>query len=206
MKHFDEEFQTALRSAVEKIEQDSGVEIVATLSPRADRYFLRPLVAGLLVFLSVYTYMMFVPKVFHYQWLYLETLIAFLLAAGTPLVFPGLNRLLYGEKILRRKAELQAASMFHHAGIYETRKRVGLLVSFSWYEREAVVIADTGAVEMIPPDLLQAFEADCRQAIRSKEAPDAIIRALKGSAKMFANYIPRGEDDVNELPDDLWMH
>lgn len=206
MRKFDTQFRDELRQRVETVESTSGVELVATIVPRARRYWHLYLLCGLVPALLVLTVMMFVPTEFWYVLIYLETVGTLVVGALLPWVIPGLARMLLGQKTLRSELEKTARALFQQAGMVETRERIGVLVVLGWFEREVVVLADRGADELVPPDEWDAMESSFREALRSSDPATAILEALGGQQDLFRTYIPRDVHDINELPDELWLY
>ena len=206
MRKFDDSFRVALRERVEAIESESGVEIVATVMPRAARHWHIYLLCGLVPSFLVLTLMMFLEAEFWYVLIYLETLGALLIGAALPWIFPGLLRLLVGRKNLRHQADTAARALFQRAGIVETGERIGLLIVYNWFEKLAVVLPDTGAEELIPPDELDAIRQGADAAIADGDPAQAILDHLAAIQPLLTKYIPRDIHDINELPDELWLH
>ena len=206
MRKFDDEFRVALRDAVRGIESESGVEVVATILPRTGRYWDILLLSGLVPAAIMLTVLMFIETEFWYVLIYLETLGAFLFGMGLVWLFPPLLRFFVGKKRLRARVELEARALFQKAGIHETKERIGILIFMAWYERQAVVIADRGAEELVPPDELETIEGRFSDALMDRDVAQAILDSLSSLQPMMKDYIPRDVHDVNELPDELWLH
>ncbi len=206
MRKFDEDFRVALRQQVEAIEAESGVEIVATVMPRATRYWHVYLLWGIIPAMLVLTFMMFLEAEFWYVLIYLETIGALILGGALPWIFSGLVRLSVGKKGLRKEAENAARALFQRAGMVETEDRIGVLIVYNSFERLAVVVPDTGAEEFIPPDELAVIQEGADAAIAQRDAAQGILDHLDSLVPMMRNYIPRDINDINELPDELWLH
>lgn len=206
MKHFNQEFKDSLRKGVETVEAGSGVELVVTIMPRTSRFWSVNLAFSLAFAMIVLTVLMLIPMEFWYVAIYLETLAGMIVGFVLPLLFPGLKRLVLGKNLLKGNALKASQALFTDAGITNTRKRIGVLVSLVWFEREVVILADKGAEELVPPDEWEALQKKFEAVYEAGEAPAAILEAISFSKDVFARYIPREEDDVNELPDELWLH
>lgn len=206
MRKFDAEFKDALRQTIEDIESESGAEVVATILPRADRYWDTYLFTGLAVSMTVLTVMMLIPTEFWYVLIYLETVGSLLLTIGLLWAIPGLARFLIGRKRLRRRAETEARALFQKAGMVETKERIGILVVFAWFEREVIFLTDTGATEMIPPDEITTIQNRLAGVYQHGDPASAILEQLAHLSPTLQVYIPRSVHDINELPDELWLH
>lgn len=206
MRKFDNAFREDLRKAVESVESTSGVELVATIMPRAAGHWHLYLLCGLIPSFLVLTIMMFIPTEFWYVLIYLETVGTLLLGAALPWVVPGLARMLLGQKARRKAVTRASRALFQEAGMVETRERIGVLIVFAWFEREAVIIPDRGAEELVPPDEWETMTRTMCAALRGNDAPASILDALNRQKGLFQTYIPREPNDINELPDELWLH
>lgn len=206
MRKFDDEFRVALRDAVRGIESESGVEVVATILPRTGRFWGLLLLGGLVPALLVFTFLMFLEAEFWYVLIYMETVGTFLIGMGVLWVFPPLQRWLIGKKRIRARVELEARALFQKAGIHETKERIGVLIFMAWFERVAVVVADRGAEELIPPDELATIERQFSDALMEKDVAQAVLDRLHALQPLMKVYIPRSVHDLNELPDELWLH
>ena len=206
MRRFDADFKDALRSVIEDIESESGAEVVATILPRADRYLDTYLIAGLSVSFLVLTVMMFIPTEFWYVLIYLETIGALIFSMGLLWLFPPIARFLIGRKRLRKRAETESRALFQRAGMVETRERIGILVVFAWFEKEVILIPDRGAEEMIPPDELETLDNRLSEVFSHPDPATAILEQLATMKNTLKLYIPRDIHDINELPDELWLH
>lgn len=205
MRKFDISFRNELRKKVEAIENDSGVELVVAIVPRAMRYTEYYLGVGAAIAFVVLTSMMFMPTQFWYVYIYLETVGMGLLGAGLMWIFPALLRLLVGKKELNRRTDLRANATFHRARIYETRARVGILLMICWLERKVKLVPDKGVSEMMPPDELDAIEAKFNTVFAADDSAQVVLNLLDECKDIFAKYIPPDTHPINELPDELWI-
>jgi putative membrane protein len=205
MRKFDDSFRTSLRDAVQEVETSSSVELVVAVLPRVQRYLHVPLLLGAALSVVTLTLLIFVEAEFHYIHIYIDTVAAFLAGAGLIWVFPSLGRMMIGRAEIARQVETKARAMFQKAGIHETRHRTGVLVVFCWLERQAVIVADRGVVHALPPAELEKLRQQAQQAIESRDSAEAILQFVKGSKTIFTDLLPQQADDINELPDELWL-
>jgi putative membrane protein len=205
MRKFNDQFRDSLRTSVQDVEASSSVELVVAVLPRVQRYLHVPLMLGAALSVMALTLLMFVEAEFHYIHIYVDTVAAFLVGAGLVWVFPALGRMMVGEREMAQIAEMRARAMFQKAGIHETRHRTGVLVLFCWQERQAIIIADKGVEEALPPTELDKLRNAAKAAIRSRDSAEAILQFVKGSQPIFAELLPQHADDINELPDELWL-
>ncbi len=205
MKKFDDSFRASLREAVQKVEAASSVELVVAVLPRVQRHLHIPLLMGIALSVITFTLLMFVDAEFWYVHIYVDTIGAFLAGIGLVWVLPSLGRMMVGKEELARQTEIRARAMFQKAGIHETRHRTGVLVVFSWLERQAVVIADRGVEHALPPAELEKLRLSAQQAIESRDSATAILQFVTSTQPLFTELLPQHADDINELPDELWL-
>lgn len=205
MKKFDEPFRKELKEAVSSLESASGVELVVALVPHVERYYVAHLASASIVSMGLLTVLMFMPAEVWYVKIYYETLIAFVMGFVLLFAFPITKRLMLGKKFLKRRVTEKARSTFLEARIHDTRHRTGVLTYVAFFERQVVIVADDVAEELVPPQEWEAMRQRFQDAFTSKDPAQAVIDAIKGSADAFRVFIPRTENDVNELPDELWV-
>jgi len=91
---------------------------------------------------------------------------------------------------------------FVRQGIHNTLRRTGLLVYMSVFEHQVVLVPDIGVKAMIPADDLERLEQAA--AIYKSSDPDAQLTVFFDLLRQTAGrYMPKQEDDINELPDEL---
>ncbi len=203
MKKFNDLFQKKLLDAVEKIESRSHAEIIVAIAPRSAPYQYVNLWAGAILTFAVFSFLMFAPIDFGTLYIYAGTLYAF--AAGYLAMsgIPALKRAIIGQKKLTDQVELKARAFFQKAGINETGDRIGILIYFSFYEKQVLILPDRGAKKSIPPEELEKLHSEFLKVFSARHSSIAIIESLEESAGFFGKFIPRTNDDMNELPDTL---
>jgi len=105
-------------------------------------------------------------------------------------------------KTLRANVARSARAAFYDLGISRTSGRNGILVFVSTFERSCVVLPDIGIdVAALGPGWSEACELLDR-AVRQGRLPDFFL-ALRSLGPVLGKTMPRAEDDVNELPDEV---
>jgi putative membrane protein len=201
MKH-DPGLQSRVVAAVKSIEGNSSMEVVVTLSPRAIRPtvpVLSSALAACLVILIVY------PVLFADAEPLAISIDIFLVSAFVARItgsFPQLQRLFFSRRCMCNAALRAAQAEFVSQGIHNTTHRTGLLVYLSVFERQVVLVPDIGVRAVIPAEELERLE----QAAAIYAAPDPDSRLMdffELLRRTAGRYMPRQDDDVNELPDEL---
>lgn len=199
----DADMQNRVIAAVECIESVSSIEVVVTLSPRtvpATVPVLSSALATGILFLALY-HVIYAAAT---AGTIVTNTIAF--SAGVALLvgsFPQLQRLLIPAQRLRNAALAAARAEFVRQGVHCTRNRTGLLLYLSVFERQALLVADSGIRAMIPPGDLERLEQEAA-AIFGKGDPGQQLTLFFASLQQVAGrYLPRGSVDINELDNGL---
>ena len=196
---FREEAKTSIKAAVASIESRSSAEVVVTARRASGHYQNADYLAGLVVLFVVLAVFLYHPAEFDFTYLPLELLGAFVFGAVLSASVPPVRRLFLSRKRMASEVERSARSAFFELGIGKTRGRTGVLVFVSAFERKAIVVSDVG----VPSSeaLLRAKERVGGVARSGNLA--AFVSALGDVGKELASLLPRADDDVNELPDDM---
>lgn len=101
----------------------------------------------------------------------------------------------------RASAEVRqyASSLFLSREMFATRRRTGILLLVSLFERRVVVLPDTGLVQRLSPDALQAVIARMTAALKKGQINRALEDGLSSLEDALAGTAT-GESGGNELP------
>jgi putative membrane protein len=200
-KFLDDDARAAFEQAIIAIEDESAVEVVVALRRRSYDYRNANLAVGAVVAFVALAAMLFVDHPFSLAAILLDP---FLVGIGAGLlveVLAPVKRLLTPTARRRHHVRRAALATFVERGVHVTTGRSGLLVYISWREQQVAVVADVGLSEAIAADALATLERELTQ--RMREGGAAVGKALAAFAPELARAMPRGDDDVNELPDAL---
>jgi putative membrane protein len=190
-------------AVVTEIEEKTSAEIVVTLRLRSGDYRhvdgrvgVTALAVALLIFL-------FHPEPFDTRFFPLVALAVYLGGATFCRFFEPLRRLLT-PPAEREASVLQAArAAFYENGVAGTKKRVGVLVFVSVFERRVELVPDIGFPQAATGEPFQRATKRLTQAIASGLSVEDFERALRELGKVLAEVLPRQTDDENELPDEV---
>lgn len=191
-----------VRGAIAEAERSTAGEIrVMVVGRSASRPFMQALVAGTVI--AIYAYVRFLTRwTWHHPGL-LEVFVAIavgLLAAVIVAWFVPPTR-----KEKRRAVWERAKREFVRLGIGRTAGATGVLVMFSLYEHEAVVLADKAVVEKAAPDTWAREVKILLDGVKSGRPAEGIASAVSEIGAVLARHFPRRDDDKNELSDDVVM-
>ncbi len=191
-----------LREAVRAVESRSRAEIVLAVRPRSDSYNRGPLLFGVVVAWSFLGFQLFSTSYeFPVQAIFLEPVLIGAAAAYLAAAIPAFTRLLASPKKRRQSVERAARATFQERGVGLTRERTGVLLYVSQLEGEALVVADKGITDSVPPEVWKATSTRVEGMARKARGADGLASAIREFAEPLAAALPARADDIDELPD-----
>ncbi len=203
MKHFTEDFQTALWDTIAEIEQQSCVEIVVIFRPNSAAYPDALWAWGTAFAFSAFTFLMFSPMIFGDYLVYAGPICAFFVGWLLASKFPLMRRVVISRARQRRAVDILARALFQKGGIRHTSAKIGVLIYGSVFEKQVRVLPDRGAATSVPPEEWQRIDAGFQRVFASRKPDEAFLAHLKSCQPTFSQYLPPVENDINELPDNL---
>ncbi|MGB3851002.1 MAG: TPM domain-containing protein [Tunicatimonas sp.] len=207
---FTSEELTQIQQAVQRAEAGSGGEIVPVLARQSSFYesaywrggfLLALLVGGLLTLLYFTTdFLLFAPP---HLWL-LAVLASGLLGALITLLIPVVKRLLIGRATQEDRVLDQAKTLFYDHGLATTEQRTGILLYISFFEHRAVILADVGIDELVPPQSWQVMIDELTTGLKQGRRVESICATLAACGRLLEESgVQRATDDDNELSDEV---
>jgi putative membrane protein len=114
-----------------------------------------------------------------------------------------LRRLWTGAERRRVQVKQGAQLAFMQLGLSKTRERTALLVYCSLLENRAEILTDLGVEAKVPKALWNTLHHQLEACPNAPALEAAILAALDSIAEPLAAALPRPDDDVNELPDQV---
>jgi uncharacterized membrane protein len=96
-----------------------------------------------------------------------------------------------------------AERTFERLGMTKTALRNGVLLFIASEEQRFVILGDRGIDENVPAGFWDAIAAQLTIRFKAGELTDGIVEAIQSAGEQLAQYFPRAEDDVDELPNEL---
>lgn len=190
-------------AVVAEIERETGAEVVIAVRRSSGRYTGADYLWGSLFAFATLLLLLFLPQEFQLWTIPVDVIVSFALAAWVSSRSYYLRRTLTLPATRRANAESAARACFVEAGVSRTRDRSGLLVYVTLLERRVVLVPDVG----FDPAKLHAATAEAVAQMEASlgAAPDfgALLAGLGRLGPPLATLMPRREDDVNELSDEL---
>ena len=207
---FTPEELAQIQQAVQRAEAGSGGEIVPVLARQSSFYesaywragFLLASLTGLLFTLLYFTtdFLLFAPP---HLWL-LIVLASGLLGALITLLVPAVKRLLISRATQKARVLNQAKTAFYDHGLTMTAQRTGILLYISFLEHQAVILADVGIDELVPPPTWQTMINELTGGLKAGRRVESICAILEACGRLLEESgVQRAVDDDNELPDEV---
>ncbi|MEP9402461.1 TPM domain-containing protein [Sphingomonas sp. VNH70] len=205
-------------AAVAAAEAATNGEIVVITAPESDRYHDVPLHFAVLAMLLVLAGSALWPGWLHavHGWVepwgeapspaFLFTVMAWVQAAVFLIVrygvgWPPLRMALTPRATKARRVHARALMLFRAAAEQRTVAATGVLLYLSMAEHRAELIADASIHDRVDAAVWGDALAAVLGGLRDGRAADGIVAAVGAIGTVLAEHFPRGDDDVNELPD-----
>ncbi|MEZ4450328.1 MAG: hypothetical protein R3B09_12695 [Nannocystaceae bacterium] len=199
----DDPGKQALRAAVEAVEARSSAEVVVAIRGASGFYLHADLIVAAIFATATLAFLLFSHVEFAIEWFVVDPLAVGAAFGWLSSRTPWARRLLTPARTRRRWVETAAHAAFFERGVHMTSGRTGVLVYVSNLERQVALIGDRGVTALVPPahwaDLHRALEARVDRGLDVV----GLAQAIGGLAPLLEPYLPRAEDDVNELPDEV---
>ncbi len=203
MKQFNDDFKSKLYEITEDIENNSLVEIVTIIKAKSGFYRDISLWAASVSMFLVSSWLMFSKFEINVYLIYLITIFTFIITYFLTEIIKPWKRFLINKKRLKRNTEIYGRAIFQKGGIRFTNEKTGVLIYVSVFEKQVFVLPDRGAFTAVPDEEWQNINENFQSIFNQNNTADAFLAEIKKCKKIFAEYIPPVENDINELPDDL---
>lgn len=182
---------------VEEFEARTQVELVVLIKPHSQQYW------GFFWFYTLMCVQIFWISTilwndsFEYE---LTALESWVLVALCYVIFIKFNVIKYLVSSKIKKASVQdlATKEFCHLGIFNTKRRSGLLIVYTHLENECLLLADKGVKEKISEKELATWTAEFKAAFNSKDLGESLGSAIRSFGVYWHTQWPN-EDDENEI-------
>jgi putative membrane protein len=97
----------------------------------------------------------------------------------------------------------QAVRQFKVGADRRTTGRTGVMIYLSMREHRAEIVADASIAAIVPAEVWGEAMGDMLSHIRKGAIAEGLAAGIRDVGFVLAEHFPRGENDVNELPDRL---
>lgn len=187
---------------IQSVELKTSAELVVSVRARSGDYRAPAYLFGFGVLFLTLLVLTVLPITFTNEAILLDALTALFVAVLLALTIRPLHRRLVRRATLAQNSATQAHALFYELGISRTSGRNGILVFVSLFEQQCVVVPDIGVDEEFLGEPWQALQASLDAAVQRLDL-DAFVAALERMGPLLGAAMPRCEDDVNELSDEV---
>jgi len=199
-----------LDQRISEAEKVTGAQIVLAVVKRSDSYPEIPWkafamgvsVAGLVVFLLDLFFSTWMPQTTLLIAAISATFMVGVLFALLTIGITGLARLFLTENRSQEEVRQYAESVFLDRGLFATSQRTGILVLVSMFERQMIILPDTGLQEFLSRKTIEEIISGMAPILASGDVARALEEGLKGLEKSLAGKIEDGSPQ-NELANDI---
>ncbi len=185
------------------IEAETSAEIVVTVRDRASSYRHVDVVAGALLGLVALAVYLYAPVTFYDDLALPSVAAAFAAGAFLASAFDAPKRFFVSRAARQRLVGIAARAAFVEQRISATRDRTGILVYISLLENAVVIVTDIGVDETAMGEPWREACGRLEACARASASPERFAEALLALREPLARALPRREDDVNELADEV---
>lgn len=186
-----------LTRCVEEFEARTQIELVVSIKEGKESYFSFFWFYTLLATQVFWAVTLLWNDFFDYELLVLESLaligICYLLLVKLELL-----KYLIPRYIKVTKLKNAAEKEFFKLGMYNTKRRSGLLVIYSHWENDCVLLADKGVEEKVTKQELDDFAKDFQVAFKAKDLTEAVGSQIRSFGVFWKTRWPN-EDEENEI-------
>ncbi|HEX4961185.1 MAG TPA: hypothetical protein VF173_10140 [Thermoanaerobaculia bacterium] len=197
------ESKAAFSDAVRTVEQASSAELVVAVRQRSGSSLQVELTVGILVGLAALAVLLYSPSDFGLTWFLVDPVVAGALAALAFSRSPLLHRAFTRRTVRRAQVETAARSAFVERRVHSTSGRTGILLYVSLLEREAVLVVDLAVEALAATEAWRAAAGEIESAVRRGASGVEVAAKVSGLAAVLGPVLPRSENDVDELPNEV---
>jgi putative membrane protein len=200
---YEERAKREAKGAVEAVEAQTSAEIVICLRGASDHYREADYLFGFLASLAALVTMLYADRSFVLASFPAGAVAAFLAGTLASAHVAQIRRILVFPARKQDAVRLGARAAFHDQGVTRTRHRTGVLLYISMFERRVVVLPDIGVeAAHLGPDW-NAAVSRVEGCLTPSPDLDRFLAAVRALGPILGAALPRAEDDVNELPDEV---
>jgi len=199
-----------IEKAVQQVEARTGGEIIPVLAKQSSFYEVAlwraaAFFAGLSGILLTVVYLttdllLFMPPYLCLLLVLTAALIGMTLAVSS---WP-IKRLFLSREMLAARVLDKAKNMFYDHEVHLTEPRTGILIYVSFFEHQAVVLADLGIDELVTEDSWSSIVQQLTQGLKQGRTTESICEAIHACSQLLEESgVHKPIDDDNNLSDEV---
>ncbi len=108
------------------------------------------------------------------------------------------------ERKIRKSVMEDGYKVFHHLGMDATELRNGVLIFIVPPQKKFAILGDRGINEKVPEGFWVDVKNVMQQEFREGDYVNGVCKGVRLIGEKLQEHFPyQGEEDVNELPDDI---
>jgi len=191
-----------IREAIIQAEAHTSGEIVTVIAQKSDRYLYISLFWSALLALCFPAFFLLMDWYLPIHYLLASQLMLFclfwLIIDKTPIKF-----WLLPKNMGHSCAHKNACEQFIECGVHLTRHHTGIMLFVSVSEHYVEIMADKGISDIVPQEKWDTIIEHFTTHIKNNQIEAGFVEAIYACGDILKNYIPRPDDDINELQDAL---
>ena len=207
---FSSEQKKNIEDAVKRLEAKTSGEMVPYIVPGSDSYvegtlymILSFLIIGIVMVMGASLVWLLPPGITIIEilvFLMVMMFIGFLMS----FVFPTIRIQMVSNTTVERRVMQRAETAFLEREIFNTGKRIGILLFISELERKVIILADSGINQLVPAEDWQKIVDILIGFIKEGKTAAGIVNAIEQCTELLVNKgIENDEEAGNQLPDGL---
>jgi uncharacterized membrane protein len=97
----------------------------------------------------------------------------------------------------------RAAKYFAKLDMHKTKLRNGVLIYLATDDRKFAIIGDAGIDAVVPDGFWDQAKLDMLEQFKQGNLVEGVATGVKLAGEQLKKYFPYGDDDTNELSDDI---
>ena len=97
----------------------------------------------------------------------------------------------------------RAAKYFSKLDMQKTKLRNGVLIYLATVDRKFAIIGDAGINAVVPDNFWDQTKLDMLEQFKQGNLVEGVATGVKLAGEQLKKYFPYGDDDTNELSDDI---
>jgi len=207
---FSEEQKSSIEKAVQNLEAKTSGEMVPYIVPDSDNYvegtlytIISFLIIGVVMIMGASLVWM-LPAGITVIEILIFLIVMMFLGFLMSYVFPSIRIQMVSNNTVERRVMQRAETAFLQREIFNTGKRIGILLFISELERKVLILADSGISKLVPHEDWQKIVDDLIKHIKEKKTAEGIVNAIDQCTELLVKSgIENDETAGNQLPDGL---
>lgn len=197
--------KATIDAAIADAEQKTCGEIVVAFARRAGRYEREQGYVAFGAAVAAYVAVSLTWPGLRLPWAAVALLAGYLLGHFAAEFLPYFPMLLAHQRRRRKMAEDAALVAFHDLHVANTRAHTGILLFVAQSERTVVVLGDGPISEQVTQAEWDGVRDAILAGIGVGETANGLAKGIGLAGDLLARHFPRGADDLNELPNCLYI-